>query len=205
MKYNPVLEDCITETFLNQKTVCISWFPRVRAEIGRLMTVNKNTDDPLFTSKDFIYYVSMTMAFQKNSVFVDSFRGITSGSLESGLYAKWEQDEYSKFKARGVEYMNKHKKDTEVYKKLLKRTLNTDTDRKPLTLDILKVVFGIIPMGAFLGALAFLLEKLIFKRAIKRNEVKEFNKNNKNGQESVTTMFVRKEKKKDLNILSNLA
>ena len=203
MKYNPVVEECITEAFLNQKTACISWFPRVTAEIGRLMTVNKNADNPLFNSKDFIYSVTMTMAFQKNSMFVDSFRGITSGSHESGLYAKWEQDENLKFKAQGVEYMEKYKKDTKVYKKLLKRTLTTDSDRKPLTLNILKVVFGIIPMGVILGALAFCLEKLIFKRAVKRNEVKKLKNSIKNGQKKLTAVFVHKEKKiRDLKIAS---
>jgi hypothetical protein len=146
--------ECYKKAFLSQKQACISWV-HGKAVVAKTLTLN-TTVDPIVFSKDAIIRKFLSLGFQENSIYVDSFIRILGSPNSMGIIGKWEEDIWTKFKKIGRKTMLKQE-GTEVFNKLVEFAKPQD-DIVPLQLDSLFVVLGFIPVGGLVGVIAFAWE-----------------------------------------------
>jgi len=126
--------------------------------MARRMTLN-TTVLPMIYSKDAVIRRFLSLGFQENSMYVDSFYDITGGIASMGIVMKWEEQIFTAFKKEGRKHVLSQE-GSEIFNKLMDLA-RPEEDAVPLQLDSLFVVIGFIPLGGFIGLIAFILERNI--------------------------------------------
>jgi len=124
--------------------------------MARRMTLN-TTVTPMIYSKDAVIRRFLSLGFQENSMYVDSFYDITGGMGSMGIVMKWEEEIFTKFKKEGRNHVLKSP-GSEIFNRLMD-IARPQEDAVPLVLDSLFVVLGFIPFGGLIGLVAFVFEK----------------------------------------------
>jgi hypothetical protein len=166
LEYETDWEECFRKALLNPKRACISWVTG-RATVAQRMTLN-TTIEPLVWAKDAAIRKFITLGFQENSVYTESFREIIGGLVSLGVVAKWEEDIWEQFRGQGrdhlLEKMTSSSSSSEeemVFEELL-ALARPKEDAVPLAFGSLGVVLGFVPTGGLLGAVAFLGERIYY-------------------------------------------
>jgi hypothetical protein len=158
-------DECYKKAFLSQKQACISWV-HGKAVVAKRLTLN-TTVEPIIYSKDAVIRKFLSLGFQENSIYVDSFIRILGTSNSMGIIGKWEEDIWTKFKKMGREYMLTQE-GPEVFNELVDLAKPQD-DAVPLQLESVIAVIAFIPIGCALGAIAFACERYRFRKVVKSN------------------------------------
>jgi len=148
---------CYRKAFLSQKQACVSWI-QGRAITTREMTLSTQRE-PMVFSKDAAIRKFVTIGFQENSIYSDSFARICDTPASMGIVKKWEEEIWHGFKKLGREKILKEK-GSEIYNKLAEME-KPQEDAVPLELGSLYVVIGFIPAGAICGFVALICERSI--------------------------------------------
>jgi len=155
LEYSDDPTDCYTNAILNHNHACSTWEHLKAASLAEL-TLN-TTQDFVLWSKDAMHTSFLSISFQWNSIYIDSFQLIVGTPTSMGLVMKWEQDILNDLKQKGRQKMLR-KPNTPEFKRLLEVSRPKD-DVNPMKLGSLSVVFSIVPGGCFVSALIFVCEK----------------------------------------------
>lgn len=133
---------CYFRAAYGDKTVCLAWFPSTSRKMQAMGIVNTdNLEKEVFqVSKDKGMYVTLSVPFQKNSIFVDSFAPIIGALLDTGIHSMWDQDVGMWFKLNGLRKARKKQQKINLQKSL-------ESEPKPLQKKNLLVVFLILFVG----------------------------------------------------------
>lgn len=161
MKNEPSTENCVEAAFLKRHHACIGWFPYFKQTVSATLTLFSGLE-PLIYTKQAAHFNSLSMAFQKDSIYVDAMTPITAALYETGVYFTWEQNVNNYFKMIGRDKVlqNVH---SQVYEKLVSLSKAGENVEKPLKSENVWVVFAIIVIGWGIGVLVLGFET-IFRR-----------------------------------------
>lgn len=155
---------CLENVLLHYKHTCSSWYPPSAMLIAKYMTINTLVN-PLTYSQDHIALSYMTLAFPKDSIFIDAFSPIVSAITEGGIYQKFAVDETYELKLSGVDRWknaSEHEKQNSPIYQILLEQLETKKDEdvaKPLTAISVCIVLLFIPAGCIIGCALFIIER----------------------------------------------
>ncbi|CAL8141291.1 unnamed protein product [Orchesella dallaii] len=154
---------CIHDSVIHEKTVCVGWFPYTKVRAAELATVNVHSES-FVMSRDAALFSSISVPFQKYSIFTDSFSPIITAMFDTGIYAKWEEEIIHIYKIKGAENAKKslesNDPDSSVYQFL--KSLNGEgkggKNKRSLKLKNLLVVFVILIFGLISSVVSFIGE-----------------------------------------------
>lgn len=161
--------DCHYGALFHDKAVCISWHPDTEYHFLEAGVVNRNNLEkkPFLTSKDAALFTSVTIPFQKDSIYSDSFAPIMLGFFESGIYWKWMKELTIFFKRNAVKKSKELLSDSEYgkeYEKGLRRIEESDIGgERPLQVENLVVVFLVLCGGLVLSTVCLFKEVEVIK------------------------------------------
>lgn len=152
------LQECLMGAFINPLTVCIGW-DDMWSEVAKTMLLNPAMP-PFSYSKDVALLGLVTIGFQENSIFLDSFSPMLSSVAEMGILKKWQEWSNRDFQKSGREKLLANK-ESSVYKKLVELSIQFgEQDVKPLSIRNLVGAFYTSFIGIGISLLFFIFEIL---------------------------------------------
>ncbi len=148
---NEQVRKCYFGASNQEKTACVTWFPVSQLLMTQMGVVHDDNleQEPVLISKESAMYLSMTIPFAKNSIFVDSFEPIIGAVLDCGLHSKWKEDIFMWFKMSGLREVRKKSRHVEE---------NEEVEKDVAKLKNLAVVFLIWGVGLAIAVLMFVDE-----------------------------------------------
>lgn len=162
MRHEPSTENCVRETFLKRRTACIGWFPYFKQTVSATQTLFSSMESLIYT-KQAAHFNSLSMAFQKDSIFVDAFTPITAALYETGVYSTWEKKVNNYYKEIGRQKVLRDK-GSKIYERLVQLSKMGENVEKSLQLGNVWVVFIILVVGWVLGGLGLVIEAIFRKQ-----------------------------------------
>ncbi|CAG7819848.1 unnamed protein product [Allacma fusca] len=149
---------CMFSAAFDPKTVCINNEFFGASYIAQNLTLSRMFSLVQFSS-DYAIYFHVSMAFTRNSKFVDSFSQIVTFLRDTGHIRKWIVDSYEIRRVSGINWLLKSRGST--YEKLktgLKQ--QNSSDLSPFVFENVAVCFLVLTVGLILSAVAFFIEVL---------------------------------------------
>lgn len=160
-------ERCVTAAFLDKHSACIGWYPYFKQTASATFTLFSG-QEPLIYTKQAAHFNSLSMAFQKDSIFVDAFTPITAALYETGVYGRWEDEVNKYYKEIGRQKVIKGGKKGRIYEKLVELSKAGENVAKPLKNENFSIVYFLIFIGWVSGALLFAFEGMMMMRTRRR-------------------------------------
>lgn len=144
---------CFFGAAYHEKTACFAWFPDAKMKMAAMGIINENNiqNEPFKMSRDAGMYTTLSVPFQKDSIFSQSFAPIIGALLDTGIHEKWREEIGNWFKLNGLREIQKKRKLGEA----LPGENAKEEDHQPLKMKNLLVVYLILVVGLATSIVAF--------------------------------------------------
>lgn len=161
LKFSPNPIECIGQSVLNPKTVCIGWCPFLKYTTAEWASPDAKTNAVFIATSDPVLAVAVSLAFQKHSSYSEGFQQIIMSFFEAGIYTIWEDDVLRIHKKKGVSnYESSPTKPLNQKLMSIIENLTGGNGNKPLKISNLQIVFVILFIGSWLAIGAFISEHI---------------------------------------------
>ncbi|CAG7717913.1 unnamed protein product [Allacma fusca] len=137
-KRQPTTVDCVMETILQEKTVCVGYKPMLLTALASNFTINYDLN-PVVVSQNILPQVHVSVVLQKYSYIVPGFERITGAYREAHLYEKSKDNVLMNFKRKGKTWLDEEQSE-------LKQSLESLISRRGNGVSALKVRQLVTPL-----------------------------------------------------------
>jgi len=156
--------DCIVQAILTEGSACLDWEPHGSFAVYTNATMNADQRKSLMIkSTDSVMNVMVAWVYKKWSPLTESFDVYIGNTLASGIYMKWQRDDFTKSRLSGARWQ-KEQTGSPVHEKL-EQIIKEDTPGpKALQLKALVGVFGLAWFGWVNAVLVYFVQVCLAAR-----------------------------------------
>jgi len=155
---NSSSQDCIVGAILTGGSACLDWEPHGSFAVYTNATMHADQSKSLMIkSKDAMMKVLVAWVYKKWSPLTSSFDAYITKSIASGLYTKWQMDDFAENKRKGARWQQEQVR-SPVHEKLRKINHDDSSAPKPLQLSALVGVFGLVWFGLLSASLCRIVQ-----------------------------------------------
>ncbi|CAG7831362.1 unnamed protein product [Allacma fusca] len=149
----PDIQKCVAKAALEKRTICISWGPVITRAVLSNLTL-PGPFQPMVSFCEPAVSFPEGYAFQRNSIFRDSFELLAKFWRDSGLIPRWDSEVYGRFRSKGKMWL-KSQKSSELYSKLVDQWRIYLGTVRPFTFANVISAFAVLMGGIILAASLF--------------------------------------------------